>query len=61
MADTSDERSMKYLRFYRLAVRCDSGRRSGIPTGSRRHSVEWAYVNVDVGGGGAFAYDSRVR
>ena len=29
--------------------------------GGRRHPVEWAYVNVDVGGGGAFAYGSRVR
>ena len=56
--------------FTRLAVRRNGGRRSGIPTPGRAtpHSVEWAYVmasvNVgilDVGGGGAFAYDSRVR
>ena len=37
------------------------------PTGSRRHSVEWVnwlmrcQCDADVGDGGAFAYDSRVR
>ena len=29
------------------------------PAPFRRMGLEWAYVNVDVGDGGAFAYDSR--
>ena len=50
--------------FTRLAVRRNGGRRGVLSRhGGWRHSVEWAHVhvNVDVGDGGAFAYDSRVR
>ena len=36
-------------------------RRFPIPLDTRVRVYRWAYVNVDVGDGGAFAYDSRVR